>query len=163
MRSMRRALWASVVLGVLVVLSVFATAALASENPRATGGGTTPELGETSTFTFNAVQRPNGTVGGHMVYHLRFADLTIHMQLDCLSIAGNTAKLSGVVTHVQGDPPPFIFEGQDAVFTVVDNGEGGNVPPDLISDVFLFTGASCNDPFTPDPYLPIQGDIQVAG
>jgi hypothetical protein len=161
MRSMRRALWGSVVLAVLIGLTVFATAALASGNPRATGGGTTVELGEKSTFTFNAVQRPNGTVAGHMVYHFRGADNTIHMDIDCLSIAGDSAKLSGVVTHVQGEAPPFIFVGQDAVFTVVDSGEGGDAPPDLISDVFLFTGASCNDPFTPDPYLPIQGNIQV--
>ena len=161
MFSVRRALWAPLVLAVLLAVSAFAAAAQARGNPSATGGGTTEEVGETSTFTFNAVQLLNGNVAGHLVYHFRAADLTIHMDLDCLSIAGSTAKLSGVVTHLQGDPPPFIFEGQDAVFTVVDNGEGGEAPPDLASDIFLFAGASCDAAFTPVAYLPIQGNIQV--
>jgi hypothetical protein len=159
MFSVRRALWASLVLA--VVVPVVAAAAQARGNPSATGGGTTQELGETSTFTFNAVQRPNGSVTGHLVYHIRAADLTIHMDIDCLSISGNTARLSGEVTHLQGDPPDYVFVGQDAEFTVQDNGEGSQAPPDLFSDVFLFTGATCHDAFPPDPYLPTQGNIQV--
>jgi hypothetical protein len=159
MFSVRRALWASLVLA--VVVPVFAVAAQASGNPSATGGGTTQELGETSTFTFNAVQRPDGSVTGHLVYQFRGADLTIHMDIDCLSISGNIARLSGEVTHVQGDPPSYIFVGQDAEFTVQDNGEGGQAPPDLFSDVSLFTGASCTDGFAPGPYLPTSGNIQV--
>ena len=150
----------SAALAVLVAAPVFAASAGATGNPRATGGGTTLELGERSTFTFNAVQTPNG-VSGHMLYNIRAADLVIHMDLDCLNITGDSAKLSGVVTHVQGDPPPFLFVGQDAVFTVTDNGQGSQSPPDLISDVFLETGASCTAPFTPVPYLPIDGNIQV--
>jgi hypothetical protein len=161
MSNTRRVLSASVVAAVLVAVTVFAAAAQATGSPSATGGGTTVEAGEKSTFTFSGVQRPDGTVAGHMVYQFRAADLTIHMDIDCLSISGNTAKLSGVITHLQGDAPPFIFVGGDTVFTVVDNGEGGEAPPDLISDVFIFAGASCNAAFTPPPYLPIQGNIQV--
>ena len=133
-----------------------------SGNPRATGGGTTEELGEKSTFTFNAIQHKDGTVNGHMVYQFRFADLGIHMEIDCLNIIGNQATLSGTVTQVTGDAPSFIFVGQKAVFKVQDNGEGGDAPPDLISDVFLFASATCNVPF-PAPYLPIDGNIQVSG
>jgi hypothetical protein len=153
---------AALVLLVLVAVPVFAASAQAAGNPAASGGGTTVELGEKSTFTFNAVQKPDGSVTGHLVYQVRGLDVTFHMDIDCLSIAGNTAKLSGVVTKVNGDAPDFLFVGQDGVFTVVDNGEGAEAPPDLISDVILFEGASCTDAFTPVPYLPIQGNIQVS-
>ena len=131
-------------------------------NPRATGGGTTEELGEKSTFVFNAVQHKDGTVNGHLIYKLRGADVSIHMDIDCLNIIGNQATMSGTVTKVTGDAPAFIFEGQRAVFKAQDNGEGGDAAPDLISDLFLFTGATCNNPF-PVPYLPIDGNIQVSG
>lgn len=160
-RTRRSVLSASLALAVLVAVPVFAASAQATGNPSATGGGTTQEGGLTSTFTFNAVQGPNG-VAGHMLYNVRAGDVVIHMDLDCLNIFGNSAKLSGVVTSVQGNPPPYVFVGQDAVFTVTDNGQGGQAPPDLISDLYLFTGASCNAVFTPAPYLPIQGNIQVS-
>jgi hypothetical protein len=138
------------------------TSAASSGNPRATGGGTTVELGEKSTFTFNAIQHNDGTVNGHLVYNLRGSDISIKMDIDCLNIIGNQATLSGTVTQVTGTAPSFIFEGQKAVFKVEDNGEGGAAPPDLISDLFLFAGATCNVPF-PVPYLPIDGNIQVSG
>lgn len=130
-------------------------------NPRASGGGTTVELGEKSTFTFNAIQLKDGTVNGHLVYQIRGVDINIHMDIDCLNIIGNQATLSGTVTKVTGTAPGFIFEGQKGVFKVVDNGEGGDAPPDLISDVFLFANARCSVPF-PFPYLPVDGNIQVS-
>lgn len=136
--------------------------ALSNGNRRATGGGTTLELGEKSTFTFNAIEHKNGTVNGHLVYQFRGGDVGIHMRIDCLNIILNQATLSGTVTKVTGTPPAFIFEGQKGVFKVQDNGEGAAAPPDLISDLFLFAGATCNVPF-PFPYLPIDGNIQVNG
>jgi hypothetical protein len=132
-RTRRSLLSASLALAVLVAVPVFAASAQARGNPRATGGGTTEEFGERSTFTFNAVQTPKG-VAGHMLYNVRAADLVIHMDLDCLNITGNSAKLSGVVTSIQGDPPDFLFVGQEGVFTVTDNGQGRQAPPDLISE-----------------------------
>ncbi len=134
--------------------------ASASGNPRATGGGTAQEGTEKSTFTFNAIRHNNGTVNGHLVYQFRLGDFGIHMSIDCLNIIDNQATLSGTVTHVSGTPPAFIFVGQKAVFKVEDNGQGGGAPPDLISDVFLFAGATCNNPF-PVVYLPVDGNIQV--
>ncbi len=135
----------------------------ANGNPSATGGGTTLELGDKSTFTFNAIQHGDGTVNGHMVYQFRGGDDGINMSIDCLNIIGNQATLSGTVTQVTGTPPSFIFEGQKAVFKVEDNGQGAGAPPDLISDVFLFPGATCHPSFPIVPYLPIDGNIQVRG
>ena len=110
----RRRVLSSVALALLVAVAVFAVAAQAAGNPKATGGGTTEELGEKSTFSFNAVEKPDGSVSGHMLYNFRGGDVIIHMDIDCLNITGNSAKLSGVVTKVGGNPPAFIFVGQGA-------------------------------------------------
>jgi hypothetical protein len=163
MSSARARVSGSVLVGVLLLVGlVIAMPASAAGTPRATGAGTTEELGETSTFTFNAVQHKSGTVNGHLVYHVRGFDLSIHMDIDCLTFIGNQAVLSGTVTKVRGDtePFPFIFVGQDGVFQVEDNGQGGGAPPDLISDVDLDAGLNCNNTVL-TPYLPISGNIQV--
>ena len=130
-----------------------------SGNPSAHGGGTTIELGEKSTFTFNAVQHNDGSVNGHLEYQFRGGDITFHMDIDCLSITGNRATLSGTVTSVSGNTAgfPFIFEGASAAFTVQDNGQGNNASPDKISDV-IFGGLCIGNYPT---YLPISGNIQV--
>jgi len=129
-------------------------------NPSANGGGTALEGTEKSTFTFNAIQHDDGSVNGHLVYQFRLADLRIQMDIDCLNIIGTRAALSGVVTDVTGEPPSYIFVGQHAVFTVQDNGEGHDAPPDLFSDVILFPAATCHNPF-PVPYIAMDGNVQV--
>ncbi len=145
----------------LLTALMFTTNAAPAGNARATGGGTTEEGGEKSTFVFNAIQNKNGTVNGHLVYNLRGLNSTIKMNIDCLTIVGNNAIMSGVVTQVKEDnPPAYIFVGQRAEFQVEDNGEGGDDAPDLISDLNLGPNASCNL-IAPTPYLPIDGNIQV--
>ena len=153
----------ALVLLVVVAVPLFAVSAYAAGNPAASGGGTTVELGEKSTFTFNAVQKPNGTVTGHLVYHFRAVDNSFHMDIDCLSIEGNNATLSGVVTHITGKGivPDFLFVGQHGVFSVTDNGEGADAQPDLISDVTLDPAASCEGGLQLT-YLPIDGNVQVS-
>jgi hypothetical protein len=133
-------------------------------NPHANGGGTTVEGGEKSTFVFNAVQQIDGSVVGHLTYHLRFADVTIHMQNDCLNFtSSNTAVISGTVTMVTGSTS--FVPGAHGVFVVRDNGEGNNANPDLISDVFIdpnpLSTINCQNVTTLTPYLPIDGNIDV--
>jgi hypothetical protein len=119
--------------------------------------------GEKSTFVFNAVEQPDGSVTGHLVYQFRSGDFGFIMDIDCLPISGSgvQAVLSGVVTHpIGGEPPPYIFVGAPATFGVRDNGEGEGDPADFISDVF-FGGGDCNE-FRPVVYLPMRGNIQVS-
>lgn len=145
----------------LLTALMFTTNAAPAGNLRASGGGTTEEGGEKSTFVFNAIQKKDGTVNGHLVYHFRVGNISIKMNLDCLTVVGNNAIMSGVVTQVNGDNvSPFIFVGQRAEFQVEDNGEGGDDQPDLISDLILGPNAGC-DLNAPTPYLPIDGNIQV--
>ena len=129
-------------------------------NPSVNGGGTSAELGDKSTFSFNAVQHKDGSVNGHMVYQFRGGDISIHMDIDCMNITGNRATLSGVVSSVSGNTAayPFIFEGARASFSVQDNGQGSSAAnPDAISD--LLFGASCAGNYV--TYIPISGNIQV--
>jgi hypothetical protein len=158
----RMRLFACVVLVVLIALNLTPAAAKGKGNPKATGGGTTIEGGEKSTFVFNAVQHKNGSVTGHLVYHFREANFSFRMKIDCLNITGNQATLSGVVTKVVGPAYSYIFVGQQGVFQVTDNGQGKHASPDLISDVILGSGASCTAP-GPTPYLPISGNVKVSG
>ncbi len=145
----------------LLTALMFTTNAAPAGNPRASGGGTTEEFGEKSTFGFSAIKKNDGTVNGHLVYHFRGGNISIKMDIDCLTIDGNNAIMSGVVTQVDGDNvPAFIFVGQRAEFQVEDNGEGGDDPPDLFSNINLGPNASCNL-IAPLPYLPIDGNIQV--
>jgi hypothetical protein len=154
---------------VLITLALtglaLAPAARAQGNPSANGGGTTIEGGEKSTFVFNAVEHPDGSVTGHLVYQFRTRDFGFIMDIDCLQISGsgNKAVLSGVVTHLIGEVPPeywFIFVGAPATFAVMDNGEGHGDPADLFSDVYFGFG-DCNE-FRPVVYLPMRGNIQVS-
>jgi hypothetical protein len=75
------------------------------------------------------------------------------MDVNCLRIVENQAVLSGTVTKitVKGPVPSFIFVGYRGAFKVTDNGEGGDAPADLISDVVLFPAASCA--INPVPYI----------
>ena len=158
-----RSVLLALVLLVVVTVPLFAVSGYAAGNPAASGGGTTVELGEKSTFTFNAVQKPTGTVTGHLVYQVRGLDIGFHMDIDCLDIVGNSATLSGVVTHITGSGtvPDFLFVGQHGVFSVTDNGEGADAPPDLISDVLLDPAVSCEGGLLLT-YLPVDGNVQVS-
>ena len=155
-------------LALFAALSVFGrsayTTSAAGGNPHANGGGTTVEGGEKSTFVFNAVRQIDSSVVGHLTYHFRFADVTFHMQNDCLNfISSNTAVISGTVTMVTGST--FFVPGAHGVFVVRDNGEGNNGNPDLISDVVIdpnpLSTINCQNFTTLTPYLPIDGNIQV--
>ena len=150
---------------VVPVVLAFMVPAYAMGNPHANGGGVTREGGEKSTFVFNAVENPDGSVTGHLVYQLRTHDFGFMMDIDCLQISGigNQAVLSGVVTHLIGEVPPefsYIFVGAPATFGVRDNGEGEGDPADFISDVYFGFG-DCNE-FRPVVYLPMRGNIQVS-
>ncbi len=146
----------------ILLLAVNLTPAAAKGNPKATGGGTTVEGGEKSTFVFNAVQHKDGSVTGKLVYHFRSAGFSFRMNINCLKVTGNQAVLSGTVTQVTGPAYSYIFVGQKGVFRVTDNGQGKNASPDLISDVMLFGGATCTTAAPPVPYLPISGNVQVS-
>jgi hypothetical protein len=70
----------------------------------------------------------------------------IHVQINCLSVAGNTAWVSGTITS--GTFAGADLSGLPVITEVQDNGQSG----DQISFSFIGNPASC----TTQPNLPLQ-------
>ena len=123
----------------------------------------TPTASGTRTFSFNAETQSDGTTVGHAQLVNRFNDTILHIRLDCLRVIGNIASMSGEVTSTN---TPIFDTFSEAVFSVLDNGEGANAPPDLISFAFFdlpLPGFDCQSQLFP-PDLPIvNGNVQVRG
>jgi hypothetical protein len=131
--------------------------------PSASGHGNLTAGGELRTFSFTAVTHKDGTVTGEAELDNRSTGNTIHLSINCLTVSGNKALVSGVVTNSHG---PDDFVGWIGTFEVIDNGEGANDPADRISLVFLFsppTTISCTSfMFSSFSTSPIEaGNIQV--
>ncbi len=136
---------------------MFASAAAAS---MVAGSGNMWIDGVSRTFAFNARVGADGAASGQFELHARQADARIHGEITCATIWGRSAWLGGRIT-TEGD-----FYGQDAIFRVVDFGEGVKGQQDLISllgprdpgfaDFFCAT-----TPFTPPAEFPVDGAITV--
>jgi hypothetical protein len=111
-------------------------------------------------ISFHAVQYADGTATGNAVIHDATAGVTAHVDVNCLNVVGNTATISGIVTS-SNDPT---IEGFEAIFQVVDNGEGSKAPPDLMSIANLYlpgVGVDCTVPAEYDLSPVTGGNIQV--
>jgi hypothetical protein len=148
-----------------VLLTLGSGVALAQVVASATGSGQFHVSGSLRTFTFNANTDSSGVTTGQTQGNNRSAGVKWHGILDCLSVVGNVATMSGVVTDITpGLGDPFLV-GNFIVFQVIDNGEGSNAPPDLISLTFFFPAGSPNPGCTGFGIfatIPIeQGNVQV--
>jgi hypothetical protein len=119
------------------------------------------QFGTTQEFiSFTAVQHADGSVTGSAEIHDITAGVKAHVDVNCLNVVGNTATISGIVTS-SSDPT---IEGFQAIWQVVDNGQGGNAPPDLMSIANLYavgTGVDCTVPAEYDLAPVTGGNIQV--
>ena len=113
---------------------------LKGSGPSATGQGRM--TGIDRVFAFNAVTHPDGSVSGQgqLTYTHNGNDVKINFSIDCMSVDGNKATMSGTVMNSND------FEsGGPCYFKVIDNGKGGNAPPDEITG-FLFCLPGDSDP-----------------
>jgi len=142
----------AVAFGVCVVTSAWAEPAV----NKATGGGTVETGGTKVTIAFTAQVDAAGAVKGEAEFQLRTEDVTFHVDIDCLSVAGNQAWMEGVIT-TSSDPARV---GTRVQWTVVDNGEGKGTQ-DQTSLPVAGTAGSCNQ----RPALPLipwtNGNVQV--
>jgi hypothetical protein len=123
---------------VALVLTVGSGVALAQVVASATGSGQIHVSGELRTFTFNAQTDSSGVTTGQTQAFSRSSGIKWHGTLDCLNVVGNVATMSGVVTDISPETPPFFVVGSHILFQVIDNGQGSNAPPDLISLTFFY-------------------------
>lgn len=136
----------------------------------ATGSGQVRINGELRNFAFSAIKDRDGDVSGQAQLNNRNIPIEDHVDVRCLSVVGNTATVSGIITKSKSkDNPAAEFAvGTPVIFRVQDNGEGANDPPDLITLEYP-TGATGTDPLPCDveppfalPYLTVEkGNIQV--
>ena len=86
---------------VAAVLSTLGSGvALAQVVASATGSGQFHVSGSLRTFTFNANTDSSGVTTGQTQGNNRSAGVKWHGTLDCLSVVGNVATMSGVVTDI---------------------------------------------------------------
>lgn len=127
-----------------VLFTLGSGTALAQVVASATGSGQFHVSGDLRTFTFNANTDISGNTTGQTQGNNRNAGVKWHGTLDCLNVVGNVATMSGVITDITpGLGDPFLV-GNFILFQVIDNGQGQNGPPDLISLTFFFPQGSPN-------------------
>lgn len=144
------------------IISLFTRSARSDVLQSAHGGGTAIEFERRSTFSFDAVRDPSGRVTGSLFYFFRDFDLDfkVRMDIDCLTIDGNRAKVSGLITQISANfPLPPWALGARGSMQVEDNGNGTGDASDRYSD-FHFFEATCSD--DNEPYIPIDGNIVLA-
>lgn len=130
-----------------------------NSGPSANGAGHFDILGDLRTFSFHANEAKDGSVSGQAQIHNRNQDVASHIVVNCLRVVGNTAYVSGVISKSSNT----LLEGTGAVWSVRDNGEGANAPPDRISLAFVgYTNVTnlCQLA-SPTPLHAIDGNIQV--
>ena len=172
---MQRLLWATTLLSIATLTGC--TSASVSEptapesralfarngvGSQVTGHATVTQApGVLRTFSFSARRMPDGTVEGNFVNHNRLGGAVNHGDIDCLRlIPPNGAVLSGPIRKHTN--PTFV--GRRTVFRVEDNGEGGDDPPDRVSQLVNLPAGSTLDcqTLTPVVLLPVEGgNIQV--
>jgi hypothetical protein len=145
----------------LATMIVSAPAIGSADGPAsATGAGHTGSGDERRTFSFNAVEQPDGSATGSAQLFARGFPAMVHMQVTCLRVDGNVAYVSGLNTKAE----PDVFEGIYAVFAVEDDGEG--TAADRVSQ-FHPAAAQNEDAClteSPSDFFPIeQGNVQVRG
>ena len=141
------------------VAAIGAGAATAAVLASASGSGHILFGANNEFITFNATRQSDGTVTGTAVVHDVSAGVTAKIDVNCLNVVGNTATISGIVTS-SNEPTLVGFEG---IFQVVDNGEGGNAPPDFMSLANFYavgTGVDCSVPSEFD-LVPVNGNFHV--
>lgn len=148
---------AAILMIALVAVTAFKTT---SNRPSANGQGTlTIEGDQTRHFSFHAITKPDASVQGSGVLTYTGGVLKITFDITCLTVVGNEARMSGIVTRHDENPE---FVGTYCRFRVVDNGEGSNGGGDQISRLQIgFPNAlPCNN--VPLALFAIEGgNIQV--
>ena len=94
----------------------------------------------TSSYSFVANTDRNGEVKGQFQLNTMFGDdvVVVHGEVTCMTVQPDgTAHIGGVITRIRGAQEGFFSPGDPAVWSVRDNGEGANSPPDMASAMLL--------------------------
>ena len=93
-------------------------------------------------FTFHAKEKRNGSVEGNGVLTHIGGVRNLSFDIDCLTVDGTLAVMSGVITRDNQVPENV---GLLCWFKVRDNGEGNNSDPDQITVLYAGTDPAVYD------------------
>jgi hypothetical protein len=155
-----------VLLAVLMACALPAVASSASPYDYVTGGGWVVQYNccVDAHFAFTAHNGANG-VTGQMQLRYDYSNYPINDGLAseqytadvvCLSVVGNTAVLSGVITRAV-NPELNLQEGDYLTFQITDNGQPGSLVPDAFN---ARGGPPCGSPPGGGAFV-TQGNINV--
>jgi hypothetical protein len=102
--------------------------------------------------------------GGNAQVKNRATGQTLDIRVDCLTVLGNIAVVSGIAWSATG---PGNTDGDGAIFAVEDNGQGANATPDLVTYAYTGSGLVCTDFHSPADVNPSLfyavegGNIQI--
>jgi len=136
------------------------TNTLKASGPSVNGQGTFLYGEDIRHFSFHAKTMPNGEVKGSGVLTYNGGVQNIKFDIDCVTINGNTAILTGLVTSHRMNPDR---EGWFYWVKVVDNGEGSGDTADQLT--LFYQGGGLNGDCSLDYAYPLNdiegGNIQV--
>ena len=115
-------------------------------------------------YTQSAIRHADGTFSGEFeLKSEQGTGLRIHGDVVCFKVIGNTAYLAGVID--QSDDPEGAPVGSYVLWSVVDNGEGANSPPDLTSDFYVLppdlVALQCTEGIDLGAFPVVNGNLQV--
>ena len=100
-------------------------------------------------FSLVAIRFADGSASGQWSDRFGQQDGGIHVAVNCVSVAGNQAWISGIITS--GGAGGVDFTGLPAITRVADIGKSATDAPDLLSFSFIGVAAPC----TAQPNLPL--------
>lgn len=107
-------------------------------SPAASGQGTIDFGAENKRhFSFQAKMLKDGSVKGSGQLTYTSGELKVKFSIDCITVTGNIAILSGNIISNSNNPE---YAGSACRFSVMDNGEGKNADPDLMTPMQTFPG-----------------------
>ena len=139
----------------------FARVAAGAPAHQVSGGGTVDVPDGRSTYAFHAMTTKDGGVRGTVELHFSSAPVTVHGNVTCLSVDGNQAWLGAVITRSDAGEGNFDVGGE-IVWRAVDNGQGSNADPDLVSSFSgRFTADFCETQFDSNVRDWSNGNVQI--
>jgi len=116
-------------------------------------------------YSLSAIRQSDGSVNGEFEeFSEQEGGQRIHARVYCFTVTGNSARLAARIDQTNVSFGPV---GSYVVWSLRDNGEGANAPPDETTDIF-FGGTQaqadthCRIGFPLAPYFPsIRGNLQV--
>jgi hypothetical protein len=130
-----------------------------------------PPFSNVDKYSFSAISHPNGSVSGEFEFRQirEGVELRVHGSVDCIVVVGGKrARIGGTVRTPSRETAPFFPAGTQFIWSVTDNGEGHNDPPDTASELLQVPGVAPNDVFSYcsaggfPPEAPLRrGNVQV--